>query len=308
MANRYGIYCASFTHAGGTLDLQQLDSQDLSSGSSYKSIRPGGALSPAAHILSTANPRARFSTTDILTVLTAMGGNFHLACSGGHVMRYQKRLAGGAFATGGSHFIQSTAKGFLHVVSIDVDIDSDDGARMELEYVPLSVAGENPITDTPSQSLASAPVPAFMSQYFMGGVYLGTDQLLGLRRMSWRPGIRFTDRRSDGGVFSRYDSSSITAYTLMINLQFLNVEIPTTIGTTFLNALGAAIKGYLQRGTTATDGRIAAATTSHIKIAAAAGSWGVDNYSVSGEDDAMSSVGVMPTGTLTPTLGVALAA
>jgi hypothetical protein len=113
MADRFGIYSASFTHAGGTLALQQLDEQEHSSGSRKKTIRPGGALNPAAHILSTANPRIRFSTCDCYTVLAAMGGNLHVFCSGGHIMRYQKRQPGGAFKTGSDHFLQSTAQRIL---------------------------------------------------------------------------------------------------------------------------------------------------------------------------------------------------
>ncbi|MBW3543450.1 MAG: hypothetical protein KY476_24625, partial [Planctomycetes bacterium] len=104
----YGIYCATFTHAGGTLHLQQLDEQGMTAGARRKRIRPGGSLNPAAHILSTANPQCRFRTADVITVLEAMAGGFHLYCSGGHVMRYQRRDEAGAFLTTASHFIQST--------------------------------------------------------------------------------------------------------------------------------------------------------------------------------------------------------
>lgn len=308
MSDRYGIFSASFTHASGTMNLTQVDSQGLSSGTRKKTIRPGGALSPAAHILSTANPRARFRTCDLFTLHTVMGTNFHLYCSGGHVMRYQKRLEGGAFATGSDHFVQSTAKGFLHITEIVVDIDSDEGAYANLEYVPLSTAGENPITNTDSQSFASAPAPAFVSQYFMGGLWLGAAQVLGMTRFAFRPGITFGPRRSDGGVFARADGSSIVALDPMYELTFLNAAFGSDIGTSFLTVLGAAIKGYLQRGTTATDGRIAAATTSHIRYQADAGSWGQDDIQVAGIDDVTTAVTISPTGTVTPTLGVALGA
>jgi hypothetical protein len=308
MADRYGIYCGSFTHAGGTLDLRQLEEQDITADARYKTIRPGGALTPAAHILSTANPRCRFVTCDLETVLAAMSPNLFLFCSGGHVMRYQKRAEGGAFMTGSDHLIQSTAKGFLHVLGIDVDIDSDDGARMNLEYVPLSVAGENPVTTTAAQSLGAAPAPAFMSQFFMGGTWLGAAQALGLKRASIRPGTRFGSNRSDGGVFARSDASSIQAFDPVFDLTFLNAGIPITIGSFFMNALSAALKVYFQRGTTAADGRIAAATASHTRIQAAAGSWGADGLRVAGEEDTLATVRVMPTGSLTVTPNVALGA
>lgn len=309
MANRYSIYPPSFTYAGPTtMDLQQIDQVGMTPGSRVRTVRPGGALSPAAHILSTANPTSQFSTADILTPLTAMGGNFHLFCSGGHVSRYQLRAEGGTFASGSVHHTQTSAKGFLHIASLDVDIDSEDGGRIQLEYIPLSVAGENPFTDSATASFASAPVPAFMSQYFLGGVVLNATQLLGLKRFSVRPGIRFGTNRSDGGVFPRSDSSSILAYDPMIELTFLNVAIGTTIGTAFQTVLPNALKVYFQRGTTAIDGRIAAATASHTKITAAAGSWGQENVSVSGNDDGTTTVTIRPTTALAITTGVALLA
>lgn len=302
----YGLYCASFTHAGGDLHLNQLDNQDLSAGSRTKLIRPGGGVNPAAHILSTANPRASYRTCDLLTVLTAFNGAHHLYCSGGHVMRYQARQEGGTFLTTSSHFVQSTAKGFLHLTEIAVDIDSDEGAYATLEYVPISSDGGSPITNTPSQSLLSAPVPTFNSCYFMGGSWLGSTQITGLKRFRFSPGTTFVTQRSDGGVFPR--RGYIHARTPVFSFDYLNVGLPYDLGSFFHSALGAAIKAYLQRGTTNTDGRIAGATSSHVRFQADAGSWGPDNIRVAGTDDGMLSVRVMPTGSVVPTLGVALGA
>ena len=306
--DRYSLFSASFTHAGGTMDLTQLEQQGLNTGSSIRTIRPGGALAPAAHILSYANPRFRFRTADIYTVLTAMNGNFHLACSGGHVARWQKRLAGSTFATSTSHLTQTTAKGFLHVVSIDASIDATEGAVMELEYIPLSTDGTSPITDAISQNFASAPAPAFVSQYFLGGVWNASSQVTSLQRASFRPGIQYGMRRADSGVFCQYNCSSIVAFAPQISLNFLDVGLPYTMGSQFLSVVGAAIKGYLQRGTTAANGRIAAATSGHAKISCTDASWGADDMSVQGEDDGTVTVNVLPTAALVPALGVALGA
>lgn len=302
--SRFGIYTASFVHAGGTLNLQQLDSQGLSTGSNVKTIRPGGAINPAAHILSTANPRARFSTTDIYTVLNAMGGAFTLACSGGHSMRYQKRLAGGAFDSGSNHYIQTTSKGMLSVGSIAADVDGD-GASLDLEYIPLSSAGENPITDSASGSLGAVAAPAYTTHFYLGGVQLDDVVVPGLVRARAVPGNRIVARRSDGGVFARYDLCSIVARDPMLELTFLNAALPDAY-TLFLGVLGVPIDLYLQRGTPAADGRVAAATTSHIKLSLADGSWGHDDISVSGEDDATTTVRIMGTGAMSATLNAAI--
>lgn len=94
----------------------------------------------------------------------------------------------------------------------------------------------------------------------------------------------------------------------MMSLNFLNVALGYTIGTAFQTALPNALKLYLQRGTTATDGRIASATTSHTKVTAAAGSWGQDDMSVSGEDDGTTNITVRPTTALAHATNIALLA
>ena len=306
--DRYSLFSASFTHAGGTMDLTQLEMQGLNTGSSIRTIRPGGALAPAAHILSYANPRFRFRTADLFTVLTAMGSNMFLYCSGGHVARWQKRSPGGTFATSTAHLTQATSKGFLHVVSIDASIDATEGAVMELEYIPLSTNGLNPITDTTSVNFASAPAPAFVSQYFLGGVWNASTQVTSLSRASFRPGVNFIMRRADSGVFCLDGASSIGSYSPQISLNFMDVALPYSMGSQFLSIVGAAIKGYLQRGTTAANGRIAAATSGHAKVSCTDASWGADDMTVQGEDDGSVTVAVYPTSALTPALGVALGA
>lgn len=307
-ADRYSLFSASFVHAGGTLDLTQLESQGLNTVSSIRSVRPGGSLFNGAHILSTANPRFRFRTADIFTVFTAFSGSCFLACSGGHTARWQKRLSAGAFATSTAHLTQTTPKGILHITGIDASIDSTEGAVMELEYIALSTDGTNPITDTPSVNFASAPAPAFVSQYFLGGVWNGASQVTSLQRASFRPGLRWTTRRADNGVFPLYSLTSLSAHDPMISLSFLDMGLPYAMGSQFLSIVGAAIKGYVQRGTTAANGRIAAATSGHAKISCTDASWGADDMSVQGEDDGMVNVSVFPTAALVPALGVALGA
>jgi hypothetical protein len=305
-SDRYGIYSGSFVHAGGTLDLTQLREQGISAGSRYHLVRPGGALNPHAHILSTANPVIRFRTSDLASVLATVDIASGLYCSGGHVMRYQQRAPGGTFTGSTSNVTQSTTKGFLHITSIEVDIDSENGAEAELEYIALSTDGSNPITNTPSVSFAAAPAPAFGSIYFMGGCWLGSSQVEGLTRLRISPGIRFVSRRCDGGVFPRSGASSITAREPAVEMTFLNAALPYSIGSFFTYALGAAVKNYLQRGTAAADGRIAVGSSSHYRFDVAAGSWGHDNIAVADENDALVTVRIMPTGLLSLAAGVAI--
>lgn len=304
-SDRYGLYSASFN---GTFDLAQLREQSISAGSRHRLIRPGGALNPAAHILATADARKRFATPDLLTVFTNVDIANGVACASGSTMRYQKRLPAGAFATGASHFTVVTAAGFMHIASLGVDIDSETGAECELEYIPLSADGTNPVAVTGGVNFSTAPIPAYNSIYYLGGVWLGASQIESLTSVRISPGIQFKARRVDGGVFPRYGASSIVAREPMIELTFLNTALPYVMGSLFTVLLGSAIKIYLQRGTADSDGRIAPATTGHYKITAATGSWGHDQIRVSEEDDATVTVQIRPTGVLTVTPSIALGA
>lgn len=304
MSKRYSIYPVSFVHAGGTLVLQQMYGAGCDPGSQHGLIRAGGGLNPSAHVLGNANPRESHMTRDLLTVLGSGGISITngLACSGGHVARLQQRIAGGGFYTGTSHYTRASASGFAHVTQISDDIDSQDGAECEIEYFALSAAGANPFTEDDDVDFTSAPAPAFTSVYHMGGVYLGATQLTGLIRRVIRPGIIFSSRRSDAGVYPLYAASSIVARAPSIELTFMKCDMTfNVIGSLFSAPLGATLRSYYQRGTTAIDGRVSAASASHILIDCAAGNWGASGVSVSNEDDATVTVIVRPTGALAVT-------
>lgn len=305
---RYSIYCASFTNGGGTVNLRQLRECGQSAGSQHTLIRPGGSLDPGAHILSVANPMDRFATRDLATVFGITNvATLGMYCTSGHVARYQKRTVGGAFSTGADHVTRASALGFLNVTSVEADIDAQDGADCQLEYIGLSSDGTNPFTEAANADYTSVTTPSYISQFYLGGCWLDSTQQTGLIRARYSPGIRFAARRVDGGVFPRAAASSIVAREPSIELTFLKLEmISATIGNFFSASLGAALKVYFQRGVVGSGGRVAPATTSHLKITAAAGSWGANDVSVSGEDDATVTVRIMPTGTVAADIASAI--
>ena len=307
MSNRYSIYSASFAHAGGTLDLRQLTDQGARSNSRVSKVRPGGSLDVGANILSTANPSFTFGTTDLLSIASLVHPATGLYCSGGHTARYQQRLAGGAFATGSSHMTQVTPHGYLAVDSITADIESENGAAAALSYMALSSDGSNPISQTVAADFTSAPTPLFASQYYLGGVWYNSIQLLGLIRSRVVPGLRFGARRSDGGVFPRASCSSLLSRTPVIECSFFNLALAEqAVSSFFLGPMAGALDVYLQRGTEAVDGRVAAATASHIRYRASTGSLGFDDITVRAEEDGTATMSVMPTSPLDVAVGVAM--
>lgn len=298
MTKRYSLYPVSFTHAGGTLDLVQMYGASLSPGAQHGLCRPGGGLNPAAHILGNANPSERHMTRDLLSVLTGVSLTSGLACSGGHVARLQQRLAGGGFYTGTAHYTRASALGFLHIASISDDIDSQEGAEIELEYIALSNVGSNPYTEDDDVDLAAHPVPGFVSLYHMGGLWLSpSTQVTGLVRRVIRPGLIFSARRTDGGVYPLFSASSIVARAPSVDYTFLKADMTMNVmGSIFSAPLGSTLRNYYQRGTTAIDGRVSSGSSSHIRIDVPTGNWGAQSVDVSNEDDATLTVTVRPTG------------
>jgi hypothetical protein len=281
------------------LDLRQLDGQDIEAGLNFTPVRPHGSIQPHAPLLSAADQRVRFITEDIYTTLEAMGGNLFAYCTGGHIMRYQKRQPGGMFMVGADHLVHSLARGFLHIVAIDVG--PEDGARMVLEYIPLSIAGENPLAETKGVNLFFAPAPAYMSQFFMGGATLNDIALLGLVRFRLLPGIVFRAMRSDGGVFYRAGASVISHAEPLMEFHFLNAAIATDI-----SGITGNFRGYLQRGTTLADGRIHPAAASHIRFQASEGIWTLVKAGVEDIGDTVAILQVRPTGSISYALNVPL--
>lgn len=296
---RFSLYPASFN--GGGLDLDQVASVALERGASIQVVRPGGSLDPGANVLSSARPVARCFTRDLLTVLGGVSLTTGLYCSSATQLNFQQRAVGGAFtaASSSAHFTKSIAAGFLNIAELSAHAESDDGAQCSLEFVCLSSDGSNPITDASGAAINAEPTPAFNSVYYLGGAYLAAVQLEGLQRIRVRPGITYRAVIADGGAFPRAAGSSIVARDPVIELDFLNLPIATaSIADEIANAFSSDLKVYFQRGTTAPGGRIAAGSGAHVKITAAAGTWGPDNVSVRDTDDATTTVVVQPTGTL----------
>lgn len=300
MSNRYGLYTAVFYDGASNLSLPQVRSLGTRSNKSMVTIHPSGAIDPAAHLMSMARPNLAIATHDLATVFATMSISNGLYCPSGGRFLYRRRVVGGAYSTDPEHAAQVVEAGFLHCTEISADAESQDAANCALEFIALSNDGGNPFTFTDDQSIhADLPAPAFNSSFFMGPAYYNSNLLPGLIRARVRPGIGFQSRLCDGGSFPRKAASSINARNPQIELEFLKVDMAdNVIGDLLVAAFSSTLAVYFQRGSTNNEGRVAPATTSHVKISAAAGSWGPDDVSVSGEDDATLTLMIQPTGTL----------
>lgn len=308
MSNRYGLYSAFFDNGGAGLPLPQVRSIGTRTNKSMVTIHPSGAIDPAAHIMSMARPNLSLATRDLATVFGTVSISAGYYCSDGARFMYRRRAVGGAFSASSEHVGQFVEAGFLHCTEISADAESQDAANCALEFIALSNDGGNPFTFTDDQAIhADLPAPAYGSSFFMGPAYYNSSLLPGLIRARVRPGISFQSRLCDGGSFPRAAASSINSRNPQIELEFLKVDMADSIiGDLLVAAFSSTLAVYFQKGATNNEGRVAAATSQHVKVSAAAGSWGADDVSVAGEDDATLTILIQPTGTLSLTTASAI--
>ena len=320
MANeRYSLYPSRF----GDLLLRQLAGLEVLPNGTKSEPIPGGALDRGAVVTAFMEPVVRVRTIDFTGIFAGTP-----ACSittgyladttlgsptAATLLQYQARNDGGTFKSGATDPINiSSDKGFLYVEDISAEQDSTDGAMISLLYAAMSINGVNPPLVAAMASGGLTSTPTFNGIWYLGPVLIGTvgsgTAIDGLRRISIRPGIEFRAKRQDGGPYPVI--GSIHSRKPEITFGFENAK---QFYTRWPNIYGNLISGtstqlafYLQKGA---DGgaRVAAATTSHIRVLAALGDVSPDDFTVNGEDDAGFSVTMRPTTTLALTTGVAIA-
>lgn len=293
---RYSMYAAQFVHAGGDLDLTQIESDSISAEAMKRIVRPGGSLDPGAIILSHADPMRRFATAALDTLLGDVSLTTGLACSSGGTMWLQRRAEQAAFASGSNHHSITSSLGFLQVDEIRARQDDENGAVATCLYTPIWDASTLPFVINSGASLATAPAPAFDSQFFLGGVYVNTTAFEGVQDLSIRPGIVFKTKRADGDIYPR--KGSIIARNPEIRIVCDKIDnLSGVLDNLFVDTPSNTVNCYFSKGV-AGGSRVAAATTSHIKISAAAGEWSPDDISVDDTDDATTTIVMRPTGTI----------
>lgn len=303
MANRYGLYSCLFDGGANNLVLNQVRSVGHRSNKGIFTAHPSGSLDPAAHLMSTARPVVQVATNDLLTLFgdanVPLSITSGLYCSQGATFLYRRRVEGGGYSASSDHITQVVESGFLNCSEFSAEAESQNPAEAALEFMALSLDGLNPFTMAFGQAIpGSLTAPAFNSAFYHGPVYLNSNQITGLTRTRVRPGIGFAARYADGGSFPRAACASIAIRQPAIELEFINLDALNATFDLFMAAFSTTLAVYFQRGSTNNDGRVAAATSQHLKVSAAAGSFGADDVTVRDNEDGTASIVVMPTGTL----------
>ena len=303
-ANRFSIFPCSFIHAGGTLNLAQMQGFGVEPGSATKRVFVGGAVDPKANLLASANPRLPFQTRDLTTLIGTVSPLTGLALTGaGATFRIQERDEAEAFfLTGGTHETYTVAKGHLVIDSISASQDDQDGAVAQCILFALHNGSVLPIVHNTGVDLAGAPAPAFTSEFFMGPVYHNGVELTGILSQQVQFGLAFRQFRTSGAVYP--SQGYIARREPVIRLTTLKADMNATVSH-FLRATSGALACYFWKAADASD-RVAVGTTVHLKITAATGAFSDDTFSVTENDDGTLTLNILPTGALAYSISSAI--
>jgi hypothetical protein len=293
-ANRYSGYSANFTYGSSqTLALRQMRSIDLQGAHQFNEVIPAGAVDRQAVVLRSSSAIARLSTQDLLTALGTISPTVGLACNGLCTFQYQKRQDSGVFA-GGSNNIKAVAQtGFLLADSISAS--GDNPASLDMTFYSLWDGTNDPWAFTDGVALTGG-APTYLSDYYLGPVYLGASQIFGLTGTKVDFGIKFAPFLADGDLFPR--SGAIMSRRPTVSLTMSKVDwITGQMNSMFNNALGSTLAVYFAQGNPG-GGRGAYASSIHAKISVATGALNSKSVTVRDEDDATITIDIIPTGTI----------
>ena len=302
-AERFGLYPCSFVHAGGTLNLAQMQGFNISTGAQRTRIWASGAVDPKAHVLANASPVINFQTRDLATYWGTVSPTVGLAQSNSSTYRLQERSdLSGVFETGSTNETYTVEAGWLCPVSVSASQDDANGAIVESMHFPLYNGTTEPIVHNTAVDISGASAPAFTSEFWLGPVYHNGAEIPGIINTRVDFGINFAPRRTSGHVYPK--KGAIVGRGPMLSFTTLKVDVTATINQ-FLRATAGTMAFYYWKGADA-GSRVAVATTVHCKISAATGAWGDDSMSVQDNDDATSTISILPTGTIAVSVASAI--
>lgn len=163
-SDQFELYPAAFAGAA-PFNLRQVGQGDWSRGGQQRRIIPASATRPLTVLTQMIGPSVRFTTTDLLTVLTNLSLTQGYYCSSGADIYYQQRSQGAVYEAGSVHMRVQSRRGMLILESITVS--GNEPAVANLIYYELFDGTNEPSAPTAASALG-ASTPAFVSEYYRG--------------------------------------------------------------------------------------------------------------------------------------------
>lgn len=156
-----------------------------------------GMLDVSEYFGGRAEPRARFSSTDVGGVLAGISATAGLAVSSGTIsIPFQKRSNKATFAGSTSHDKVTAANGLIIPVSASASQDGD--ASIDLECIFQSTDGTNPITISTGQSLGGL---SFNKMWTLGPASVNSQTIEEVQSITVNFGIGLLIRAHNGMNF-----------------------------------------------------------------------------------------------------------
>ncbi len=304
-AERFALFPCSFIHgAAQTLNLAQMQNFDAQTAAAISRRFVSGAVDPKANILVSADPRVSFGTRDLATYFGTISPTVGLALTGaGATFRLQERSTlDGVWETSTTHETFTCSTGLILPRRISASQDDQDGAVLESELVVLYDGSTQPIVHNTGVDFATAPTPAFTSEFFLGPVYHNGSEIGGVTQVSVDFGINFAPRRVSGQYFAT--KGAIVQRAPMFTFTILKVDARSAINK-FIAAITSSFAVYFWKGADA-GSRVAVGTGAHCKISCTAGVWNDQNISARENDDGTVTVQMLPTGTIAVSVASAI--
>lgn len=293
-AKRFSIYTGSFIHAGGTLDIKQIESMAIETNVTRTEVIPGGLVDRAAVLTASATPRARIGTRDLTGTLNTVSISAGLAMTNTSTLRMQERSSGSTFETGATQETWTATGGFLYVDSISASQDDAQGALCNLIFVPLWDGTNDPWVHNTGINFSGVTAPAFNSQFFLGPVYHNSTEIDGITNVTVNAGVNYDPKAFNGDPFARIGAIVTRQPTITFTTAKVDaVSALDMFGRAVTSSLVVYFRKAVDSGT-----RVADATGSHISVTCSSGDWAHDDVSVSGNDDGTVNITVTPKGTI----------
>lgn len=183
--------------------LNQVDNQSFSPGVEALIAQAGGSVDPALEAVATADPRWKFMSRDIQTILQNVALMVGLQVTSGARMQLQRRANAGAgiYRSGASHFVLTAPIGYLFIEEFGFERNSKEGGDISLQFAALFNGTDTPVSINVSQNLQG--VPAVNSVHALGPVVIEGAQLTGVTKWRFKTGIEIEINTGDGETTSR---------------------------------------------------------------------------------------------------------
>jgi hypothetical protein len=212
--------------------------------------------------ISQGEPTFSVTSSDLATALSGIGLTAGLCLSSTITLPLARQACAGTLGSG-QHLVLSGTSGFAVIQSISAR-QGDPKATVQIEVCVLSSDGfAAPYSIVTNGNLAAN---TFINEYRLGACYLNGTQIAGLTGVTVNPGIAYTKRSTDGGIYPT------VTYVDRINptyeLTFENERAADSFGDSFssVSNLYAYFRKKTSGGTV-----VAAATAEHIGISMASG-------------------------------------